>query len=59
MGTSWESNHVNIFMEYVAGGTIESLLNSFGPFDETIIRNFTGQIVKGVVYIHSKNIVHR
>ncbi len=59
LGTSREIGFVNIFMEYVAGGTIERLLNDFGPFEEVIIRNFTAQIVEGVIYIHSKKIAHR
>jgi serine/threonine protein kinase len=59
MGTSLESNIVNIFMEFIAGGTIENLLKIYGPFDETLFRNFSNQIVEGVIYIHSNNVVHR
>ncbi len=59
MGTSLEANIVNIFMEFIAGGTIENLLKIYGPFDETLYRNFANQIVEGVIYIHSNNVVHR
>lgn len=59
MGTMLEDNVVNIFMELIAGGTIEALLKTFGPFDEELFKNFTNQIVEGVNYIHSCNVVHR
>lgn len=46
-------------MEFISGGTIENLLKTYGPFDEDLFRNFTNQIVEGVNYIHSNNVVHR
>lgn len=46
-------------MDYVSGGTIESLLKKYGTFDEDIIRNYTSQIVAGVSFIHSHNVIHR
>ena len=54
-----EGSVVNIFMELIPGGTIESLLKTFGPFEESLFKNFTNQIVEGINYLHSKNVVHR
>ena len=31
----------------------------YGTFSDNLIRNYTNQILKGLVYIHSKQIVHR
>ena len=46
-------------MEFIPGGTVESLLKTYGPFDEILLKKFTLQIVKGISYIHSNNVVHR
>lgn len=58
-GSSEESGNLNIFLEYVPGGSVSSMLNSYGPFEESLITNFTRQILIGVVYLHRKNIIHR
>ncbi|KAI6661924.1 hypothetical protein LOD99_9694 [Oopsacas minuta] len=50
---------VNIFMEFVAGGSVARLLKTYGPFEESFLRNYTRQIVSGVKYLHSKNVIHR
>ena len=39
---------INIFMEYVPGGSIASLLHKLGKFSEKVISIFTRQIVQGV-----------
>jgi len=59
LGTSLTDNIVNIFMDYVSGGTIESLLRKYGIFDVDVIRNYTSQIAEGVRFIHSHNVIHR
>lgn len=46
-------------MEYVAGGSVSSLLRNYGPFEEALVRNFTRQILSGVHYLHERNIIHR
>jgi mitogen-activated protein kinase kinase kinase len=59
MGTMLEGNVVNIFMELIPGGTIDALLKTYGPFEEDLFRTFANQILEGVNYIHSRNVVHR
>lgn len=58
-GSSQEGGNLNIFLEYVPGGSVSSMLNSYGPFEESLITNFTRQILIGVVYLHRKSIIHR
>lgn len=57
-GSSLDDHHLNIFLEYIPGGSIYSMLLSYGPFEEPLIRNFVRQVLIGLNYLHSKNIVH-
>ncbi|KNZ79735.1 MAP kinase kinase kinase mkh1 [Termitomyces sp. J132] len=50
---------VNIFMEYVPGGTLRGILKSFGPFPENITKFLTTQILDGLAYLHSHHILQR
>ena len=63
----------NIFLEYIsgifsklsfhlfflAGGTIASLVDKYGPLNENLIRVYTRQILEGLEYLHARNIIHR
>ena len=50
---------LSIYLEYVSGGSIHKLLREYGPFKEPVIRNYTGQILAGLAYLHGRNTVHR
>merc|ERR1712196_163581 len=50
---------LTIIMEYVSGGSVSALLQKFGPFNERVIRLYTGQILSGLDYLHSHRIMHR
>ena len=50
---------LNIFLEYVSGGSIHSLLQKFGAFQIGVVRSFIGQVLCGLVYLHDNGIVHR
>ncbi|CAG8484893.1 423_t:CDS:2 [Racocetra fulgida] len=49
----------NIFLEYVPGGSVASMLNLFGPLEENLIRSYVRQILQGLNYLHEKDIIHR
>lgn len=59
LGCSSSSDCLNIFLEYVPGGSVQSMLTSYGALREPLIRNFVRQIVTGLAYLHGQNIVHR
>jgi mitogen-activated protein kinase kinase kinase len=59
LGSNSDDTHINIFLEYVPGGSLNSMLMNYGPFEEPLIRNFTRQILIGLNYLHSRNIIHR
>jgi len=54
-----EEQRVYILMERVSGGSIRTMLDSFGPLPESVMRNYARQILAGLVYMHHNNVVHR
>jgi serine/threonine protein kinase len=54
-----KSGVVNIFQEWVPGGSLASLLKEMGPFESKAVANFTRQILLGLKYLHEHGIVHR
>ncbi|CAM6101731.1 unnamed protein product [Calypogeia fissa] len=59
LGTAREDEALNILLEFVPGGSIASLLGKFGSFTEPVIRMYTKQLLLGLEYLHSNNILHR
>jgi serine/threonine protein kinase len=41
MGTQYNEGILNIFLEYVAGGSISSLLSKFGKLNEKLVKTYT------------------
>ncbi|GFR49422.1 hypothetical protein Agub_g11479, partial [Astrephomene gubernaculifera] len=48
-----------IFLEYVPGGSIASMLSRFKRFSEELVRHYTRQLLSGLEYLHGCKIVHR
>ncbi|NXG07726.1 M3K19 kinase, partial [Sakesphorus luctuosus] len=59
LGTCLEDNILSIFMEFVPGGSISSIINRFGPLPEVVLCKYTEQILQGVAYLHANCVVHR
>ena len=59
LGSNARDDKFNIFLEYVPGGSVAAMLNSYGKLKEPLIRNFVRQILDGLSYLHSKDIIHR
>lgn len=53
-----ENKYLDIYLELCSGESLMTLYKQFKCFDEKLIRRYTIQILKGVEYLHSKNIVH-
>jgi mitogen-activated protein kinase kinase kinase len=59
LDSSMDHEYLNIFLEYVPGGSVTALLRNYGAFEEPLVRNFVRQILQGLTYLHSRDIIHR
>ncbi|PSN69141.1 MAP kinase-like protein [Corynespora cassiicola Philippines] len=59
LGSNSDEDHLNIFLEYVPGGSVATMLVNYGPLGESLIQNFVRQILQGLQYLHSRDIIHR
>ncbi|EQC31942.1 STE/STE11 protein kinase, variant [Saprolegnia diclina VS20] len=46
-------------MEYLPMGSVRSLLQTFGPLDESIVCVYTSQLLRGLQYLHAIGLAHR
>ncbi|WFD32788.1 mitogen-activated protein kinase kinase kinase [Malassezia sp. CBS 17886] len=54
-----DGDFLNIFLEYVPGGSVVALLRSYGAFEEPLVQNFVRQILYGLRFLHARGIIHR
>ncbi|XP_073685393.1 mitogen-activated protein kinase kinase kinase 1 [Garra rufa] len=59
LGATCEKNNYNLFVEWMAGGSVSHLLNKYGAFKEGVIINYTEQLLRGLSYLHENQIIHR
>ncbi|KAF8411697.1 hypothetical protein HHK36_004255 [Tetracentron sinense] len=58
-GSELEEETLSVYLEYVSGGCIHKLLQEYGPLKESVIQNYTRQILSGLAFLHGRNTVHR
>ena len=58
LGTD-RTNIFTILLEYVPGGSVASLLELFGPLEESVLRHYLWQVLHGLRYLHDRDIIHR
>ena len=46
-------------MEWVAGGSLLSVLQKFGRLSPSLVRMYGRQLFQGLAYLHSNAIVHQ
>ncbi|KAJ2670059.1 hypothetical protein GGI25_005958 [Coemansia spiralis] len=50
---------MSMFLEYVPGGTVQSLVQQHGPLPESVVHSFVRQILSGLGYLHERGVLHR
>ncbi|XP_077499152.1 mitogen-activated protein kinase kinase kinase 1-like isoform X2 [Amblyomma americanum] len=59
LGATKHQDHYNVFLEWMAGGSVASMLDRYGPFPEAMILRYTYQALSGLAYLHENHILHR
>lgn len=59
IGSTVEGSTINVLLEYVAGGSISSMVTRFGPFEEPEMQRLARHILRALAYLHENNIAHR
>ncbi|KAF5403024.1 hypothetical protein PHET_03323 [Paragonimus heterotremus] len=50
---------VDLFIEWMPGGSVTSLLQQYGAFNESVTLSYGVQVVRGLAYLHKFGILHR
>ncbi|KAJ9467901.1 Mitogen-activated protein kinase kinase kinase 3 [Diplonema papillatum] len=58
LGCDVKSGEFRVLLGFVPGGSVASLLHSFGPLSDLVVRNYTQQILLGLRYLHKHDVVH-
>ncbi|KEG07388.1 putative protein kinase [Trypanosoma grayi] len=59
LGSRHSSNHYYIIMEYISGGSIQSLRASVGRFNEAVMQRYAKMVLMGLQHLHKHGIIHR
>ena len=52
-------DHICLVLEFASGGELKKLVETNKFLSEDVARVYFGQIARGVLYCHNKNVVHR
>lgn len=55
----YTEDHLNIVLEYVENGSLDSLVKKFGKIPETLIVFYIQQMLEGLEFLHENNCIHR
>ena len=55
----FNNSWVNILCWLIFKGTLKDKINKDGPINEKLVKMYTRQILEGLVYLHSNNLIHR
>ncbi|KAL7706999.1 protein kinase [Lotmaria passim] len=59
LGSRYSAHHYYIIMEYISGGSINSLRKSVGRFRESVFQRYAYMVLLGLAHLHAHGIVHR
>ncbi|KAJ7384469.1 Mitogen-activated protein kinase kinase kinase 2 [Desmophyllum pertusum] len=58
-GSEHKDGHLHLFMAFMTGGSLSDHIKRNKTLSESKSRKYTLQILEGVSFLHSKNIIHR
>eukprot|EP01012_Entosiphon_sulcatum_P064746 TRINITY_DN9358_c0_g1_i1.p1 TRINITY_DN9358_c0_g1~~TRINITY_DN9358_c0_g1_i1.p1 ORF type:complete len:858 (+),score=92.00 TRINITY_DN9358_c0_g1_i1:41-2614(+) len=59
LGSGICGNNVMVVMEYVAGGTLETIMRNFRHLPLSSIGRYASDTLKGLAYLHKNDVLHR
>lgn len=59
LGSRYSARHYYIIMEYISGGSINSLRKSVGRFRESVFQRYAHMVLLGLSHLHTNGILHR
>ncbi|TPX77325.1 hypothetical protein CcCBS67573_g01407 [Chytriomyces confervae] len=59
LGFDIDNTLVSVFLEYVSGGSVASMIARFGRFEEELAQSLVSQVLNGLEYLHERSIIHR
>merc|ERR1740121_1495771 len=61
LGHDYMDSALYMYIEHMPGGSLTQALTQFGPFDESLLRDYASQILCGLEHLHTRDppVVHR
>lgn len=59
LGLLDSDNHINMILEFVENGSLLQMINKLGVFPEALAAIYTSQVLKGLIYLHEMDVIHR
>jgi serine/threonine protein kinase len=59
LGLIDSDNHINMILEFIESGSLLQMITKYGVLPESLAALYTGQVLKGLIYLHEKNVIHR
>eukprot|EP01122_Echinamoeba_exundans_P008157 TRINITY_DN2656_c0_g2_i2.p1 TRINITY_DN2656_c0_g2~~TRINITY_DN2656_c0_g2_i2.p1 ORF type:complete len:598 (+),score=87.74 TRINITY_DN2656_c0_g2_i2:29-1795(+) len=59
IGSMEDKNCIYLILEYVDGGSLQTLMKEFGPFPPDLAAVHVTQVLRGLVFLHSHGVIHR
>ena len=53
-----DQNVFCVYLEYLAGGSIQDMYRGYGKISETMSRKYITQVLEALIYLHSKDVIH-
>jgi len=58
-GVHFKEKEIWIILEYADGGSLGSLIQTYGKLPEKTVAIYLKQILDGLIYLHKQNVIHR